>query len=346
MNDPIQRQDARPKFGRTPQAVATRRNRLCGACFYGMLLAVVAVCGALNAPTPQAAAQRADEKIVARVNGEPIYESELTRDIPDDSFADAAADMRKIRLKDLISQMELRQFLDAHKIVLTEQDVDKAIAYLTKFPPTMGCPCCRYPSLALFLKDNQLTLSEFRVDVKNDLRLRKYVDSLFDKTYASKQSRAALIATERKRTERDFTHAWQIFFNTFQRIDQRETPAAVSAHARAKAEAAWARLQKGEPFAQVARQTSEDQISRDKGGDLGFIMKEAYGKEFDRTLSQLKPGEISRPFASPYGYHIVKREPIKDEELLPICRTHFVEAKTSDLLDRITVSSKVENYIH
>jgi parvulin-like peptidyl-prolyl isomerase len=73
-------------------------------------------------------------------------------------------------------------------------------------------------------------------------------------------------------------------------------------------------------------------------------MKEAYGKDFDGALKRLKPGVVSRPFASPYGYHIVKWQPIKDEELLPISRIDFVTSRTSKVLDQITASAKVEDY--
>src|SRR5205807_538126 len=146
------------------------------------------------------------------------------------------------------------------------------------------------------------------------------------------------------RIEKEYTRAWQIFFNTFQKVDSRQDPEKVNAEGHAKAEAAWKRLEAGEEFGTVAREVSEDQMSRGQGGSLGFIAKTAYGGEFRFALTRLKAGEISRPFKSAYGYHIIKWAPIREEDLLTISKVGFITNRTEALLAQIAQTAKVVRY--
>ena len=76
-------------------------------------------------------------------------------------------------------------------------------------------------------------------------------------------------------------------------------------------------LAKGAKFEELARIHSDDTASREKGGDLGILRKGETLPEFEEKVFKLKPGEISQPILSPYGYHIVKVEKIIPEEILP-----------------------------
>ena len=63
-------------------------------------------------------------------------------------------------------------------------------------------------------------------------------------------------------------------------------------------------------FERVAKERSEDVISRDAGGMLGGVRASQLANcDFLDVLATLKPGEISRPFQTPYGFHILKRYP-------------------------------------
>jgi peptidyl-prolyl cis-trans isomerase C len=66
------------------------------------------------------------------------------------------------------------------------------------------------------------------------------------------------------------------------------------------------RLDEGEDFAAVARKVSLDLATRFKGGDLGSIRKGQTVPQFEKTLLALKVGEISRPVATQFGWHIIK----------------------------------------
>jgi len=71
------------------------------------------------------------------------------------------------------------------------------------------------------------------------------------------------------------------------------------------------RITKGEDFAKLAKELSKDQGSAAKGGDLGYFGRGRMVPEFERAAMSLKPGEVSSPVRSRFGYHIIKLTDIK-----------------------------------
>ena len=65
-------------------------------------------------------------------------------------------------------------------------------------------------------------------------------------------------------------------------------------------------LNKGENFAAVASVVSEDPGSAAEGGDLGWSNPGTFVPEFEKELAQLQPDEISQPFRTQYGWHIIQ----------------------------------------
>ncbi len=66
------------------------------------------------------------------------------------------------------------------------------------------------------------------------------------------------------------------------------------------------RLRSGEPFADVARDMSEDALTREAGGLLGTVKREDLGPEIAEALEGVRPGEICGPTRTKYGYEILK----------------------------------------
>jgi peptidyl-prolyl cis-trans isomerase SurA len=65
------------------------------------------------------------------------------------------------------------------------------------------------------------------------------------------------------------------------------------------------RIVNGGDFAEFARLQSEDSTAA-KGGDLDWLYKGDTVPEFERAMDELKPGEISQPVKSPFGYHLIQ----------------------------------------
>src|SRR5271165_4965847 len=66
------------------------------------------------------------------------------------------------------------------------------------------------------------------------------------------------------------------------------------------------RIEKGEDFAGIASTSSEDPGSAPDGGDLGWSGPGTFVPEFDKAIADLKVEEISEPFKTRYGWHIVQ----------------------------------------
>ena len=82
-----------------------------------------------------------------------------------------------------------------------------------------------------------------------------------------------------------------------------------------EAKAIHKRVKAGEDFAKVAKEASKDPGSGKEGGDLGFFTKERMVPEFGEAAFKLKPGEISEPVKSQFGWHIIKLEERRQKPL-------------------------------
>jgi peptidyl-prolyl cis-trans isomerase SurA len=68
----------------------------------------------------------------------------------------------------------------------------------------------------------------------------------------------------------------------------------------------YERINKGESFAELAKKYSEDPGSAPQGGVYANINRGEFIPKFEEVLFKLKPKQISRPFKTEYGYHIVE----------------------------------------
>lgn len=66
------------------------------------------------------------------------------------------------------------------------------------------------------------------------------------------------------------------------------------------------RLVGGADFGDLARANSEDPVSAANGGDLGWINPGDLVPEFEQVMNSLQPGEISQPFRTQFGWHILQ----------------------------------------
>jgi parvulin-like peptidyl-prolyl isomerase len=73
-----------------------------------------------------------------------------------------------------------------------------------------------------------------------------------------------------------------------------------------KADDARSRVAKGEDFAKVASEVSDDVSNAKTGGDLGYFRKEEMVPEFSKVAFSSKVGTLSPVFETPYGYHFLK----------------------------------------
>ena len=97
-------------------------------------------------------------------------------------------------------------------------------------------------------------------------------------------------------------------------IAPKASPAA-RARARAQADSIVLELRQGADFATAARRFSQDPGSREQGGSLNWFRRGVMVPEFERVAFALKPGVVSDPVESPFGYHIIQVERTQPAEV-------------------------------
>ena len=168
-----------------------------------------------------------------------------------------------------------------------------------------------YKTLAAFQQSNvlaALAVEAMRKDVKvNEADLRKYYDQ--------------------HKPEYEQAHGAHILIR-FQgsqvplRPGQKEL---TEAEALAKAQDLRAKIVAGADFADVARRESDDIGSGNNGGDLGTFKHGQMVAAFEDAAFKLKPGELSEPIKTQFGYHLIKVQ-THDSKSFEDARTE-IEAK-------------------
>lgn len=121
----------------------------------------------------------------------------------------------------------------------------------------------------------------------------------------------------------------------------RPITAADSAAARERAVALRNEIVAGTPFDTVASRESVDSLSAAQGGLLGTVGRGAFVPEFERAAFALRPGEISQPVLTSFGYHIIKVDERRGDSitvrhvLLPITRSDSSEQRITMLADSV-----------
>lgn len=104
----------------------------------------------------------------------------------------------------------------------------------------------------------------------------------------------------RSKLERREVHVAQIFARMPEGANE-----TIRRQAQVRINQAYARLAGGEPFETVARELSEDPVSAPQGGDLG-VVREGVDPAFFAQAVALSAGAWSKPFTTPFGWHVVK----------------------------------------
>lgn len=128
-----------------------------------------------------------------------------------------------------------------------------------------------------------------------------------------------------------------------------EGPAGDS-EAKARIDGLRARIAGGADFEAVARESSDDTMSRDAGGDLGWFTEDEFGPEFGGQVAALADGQVSAPFRTQAGWHIVQRvgtrqASVDDENRRAQVRESIGQRKLEDEWDRYLREMRGEAYV-
>gem|GEM_PF-609692 len=108
-------------------------------------------------------------------------------------------------------------------------------------------------------------------------------------------------------------------------------------------------LNKGADFSELARTESKDQVSAEKGGELGWLTAEDMLPSFYKTVSELNPGAISaKPTKTQFGWHIVRldgkrrAEPRSFSALKQQIQQQLIKEEIATYLDKLRTQASVE----
>lgn len=92
-------------------------------------------------------------------------------------------------------------------------------------------------------------------------------------------------------------------------------------------------------FAEMAARHSTDESNKAQGGSLGIFAPQQMIPEFSRAVAALRPGEISRPVLTSYGYHIIRRTPFAEVDQQQLAG---LEAQRKAFVAETTFQAKVK----
>jgi peptidyl-prolyl cis-trans isomerase C len=115
-----------------------------------------------------------------------------------------------------------------------------------------------------------------------------------------------------------------------------------------KIKAVVARLKKGEDFAKVAGEVTEDPSGKANGGDLGYFTKDQMVPEFSEAAFKLDSGQISDPVKTQFGWHVIKvedkrtKQAPKFEDVKPQIENFVVRKAQAELVTKLRADAKIE----
>ncbi len=120
--------------------------------------------------------------------------------------------------------------------------------------------------------------------------------------------------------------------------------------ARKRLETLRTRIVNGESFEELARANSAD-LSAAKGGDIGWVYPGDTVPQFEHAMNALQPGELSEPVKSPFGWHLIRveerrKEDVSDKRKRAVARNTLrqqkAEAAFEDWIRQLISSAFVE----
>lgn len=249
--------------------------------------------------------------VVATVNGTPITESDL-------AVAEEEAGQLP-PMSDSAKKDYLVQFM-ADAILITKAAEDKKLADDAAFKRKL-----EFARQKLLM---EALLDQVAKDASTEAAMRAVYDDAVTKIPAEEEVKAAHILIRAAAG------------------DDKASKAAED-----KIKAVIARLNKGEDFAKVAGEVTEDPSGKANGGDLGYFTKDQMVPEFANVAFALDKGKISEPVKTSFGWHVIKVEDKRTkpkpsfEDVKPQVEQFVARKAQAEFVTKLRADAKIEkNY--
>lgn len=277
-------------------------------------------------------AKTGDEKVelpieakgpVARVNGEEIPAAEFNKEVKRlarmaASLPPAAIDKFKTNTIDrLVDQKIVEAELSKTKFEATDAEIQEE---LDRFKAKMGGP----EGVERFFSQAGITEEELKSDIGRSIVLKKYLRDNYGVGVEDKEAKEYYEQNLKRFTQEEQVKASHILIkvekNASKEVLEEKKKKAKEIYKQAKAD--------GADFAALAKEHSEGPTGP-RGGDLGFFSRKRMVPAFSEAAFKTKPGNITGPVKTEFGYHVIKVTDHKPEKV-----SSFDEVK-SDIVENL-----------
>lgn len=261
-------------------------------------------------------------------------------------------------VNELIVKTLLEEEMAKRNIDATNEEVEAAIKDIIN---KVGSK----EQLNALLKQNGITASQFKKDLKEEVKMKKLAKELGSSTVSDAEAKKFYKDNIAKFSSPDKVRASHILISVNpeeiseiiksdaknKNLDDAAVKAKVDEEIKAKEAKVNELLAevKKDPtqFAKLAKENSEDTTSAVKGGDLGFFAAKEMVPEFSKAAFSMKPNTISeKPVRTQYGYHIIMVTDRSAAGVTPYekvqndIKGYLENQKQIDLIDKLTESLK------
>jgi peptidyl-prolyl cis-trans isomerase C len=218
------------------------------------------------------------------------------------------AQMRRQVLDSMIEQVLIEQAAAQEGVAVFEEELETAIQESIEEGGGQA-------SFEEWLKISDLTYEDF----KEELRFQLLAQAIFEQVTNSVPITAEQV------------HARHILVDTEE-----------------EAQAILTQLQAGEDFAVLARERSQDENTKEAGGDLGFFPRGLLiSPEVEEAAFALLPGQISEVVRSQFGYHVVQVLEKEQDRPLPLELLNTLREETfARWMQEQRNSAIIERFVH
>ena len=291
----------------------------------GLLVALLLIGSGAAAPLrgfqrPFSTADSVADRIVAVVGNKAILQSQvderLFQDFPQGKGLPRSPDSLKLLRRDLAEVLVNEELMvqEAQRdttIKVLDDDVTKSV------DENIKATRARFATEEAYRRDLRITgfetPDEYRSWLTEQQRRRLLINKLMSKLRSGGKLKP-VAPTERE--IRDYFDKFKASFPprpeviSFRQIIVAPPPKpAAKAHALALADSILAELRKGADFAAAARRFTMDVATRETGGEIGWVRRgQGLDLHFEDVAFSLRPGVVSDPVETPFGYHLIQVE--------------------------------------
>jgi len=254
------------------------------------------------------------EQIVAKVNDEVITLSEVEQVLePILKQYKSTYTAEELKTRTAEARRNVIERLIEEKLILREAEEKGIEVKPAEVEKMVNQTMLKFPSEEKFfevLKAEGLNLEILKERYRKELTYKKIVDMEVRAgvVIAPKEIEEYYAAHIEEFKEPEMLQVSQIFLKTEEGKDE---------EVKKRIEDILRRLKQGEDFGKLAKEYSQDPYA-EKGGDMGFVKKGELLEELDKVVPSLDIGQTSGIIKSSLGYHILKFQARKEEQLKKI----------------------------